>query len=71
MAYLRRNNIDVLPLPDLSLDLSPIEHLWDQFDRRVRKRQRQPRTLDRLRVALMEELQLIPQVSINRRIASL
>ena len=33
--YLRHNNIDVLPWPDLSPDLSLIEHLWDQLDRTV------------------------------------
>ena len=71
MDYLRRNNIDVLSWPALSPDLSPIEHLWDQLDRRVLKRQQQPQTLDQLRAALMEEWQRIPQVSINRHIASM
>ena len=70
MEYLRRNNIDVLPWPALSPDLSQIEHLWDQPDRRVRKRQQQPQTLDQLRAALTEEWQRIPRVSINRLIAS-
>ena len=69
MDYLRRNNIDVLLWPALSPDLSPIEHLWDQLDRRVRKRQQQPQTLDQLPAALMEEWQGITQVSINRLIA--
>ena len=71
MDYLRRNNIDVLPWPALSPDLSPIEHLWDQLDRRVRKRRQQPATLDQLRAALTEEWQRIPQASINRLIASM
>ena len=43
---LRRNNIGMLPWPALSPDLSPKEHLWDQLDRRVRKRQQQPQALD-------------------------
>ena len=55
MNYLRRNNIDVLPWPALSSDLSPIDHLWDQLDRRVHKRQQQPQTLDQLRAALTGE----------------
>ena len=55
MDYLRRNNIDVLPWLALLPDLSPIEHLWDQLDKRVRKRQQQPQTLDLLRAALIEE----------------
>ena len=69
MDYMRQNNIDVLPWPALWPDLSPIEHLWDQLDRRVRKRQQQPQTLNQLLAALMEEWQRIPQVSINRLIA--
>jgi transposase len=31
--FLANNNIDVLPWPAFSPDLSPIEHLWDQLDR--------------------------------------
>ena len=71
MDYLRRRNIDVLPWPALSPDLSPREHLWDQLDRRVRKHQQQPKTLDQLQAALTEEWQRIPQVSINRLVASM
>ena len=71
MDYLRRNSIDVLPWPALSPDLSPINHLWGQMDRMVRKRQQQPQTLDQLRAALMEEKQRIPQVSIKILIASM
>ena len=53
MDYMRRNNIDVLPWRALSPDLSLIEHLWDQLDKMVCKRQQQPQTLDQLRAALM------------------
>ena len=38
MAFFQQNNIDVMHLPPYSPDLSPIEHLWNVLDRRVRNR---------------------------------
>jgi hypothetical protein len=48
-------NINPLDWPPYSLNLSPIEHLWDEMDRRVRGRRNAPATLDQLRAALLEE----------------
>ena len=64
--FLAQNNINVLPWPALSPDLSPIEHLWDELDKRVRRHPQQPESVDQLRTALLEEWNNIPQARIQR-----
>ena len=71
MDFLHQNNVDLLPWPALSPDLSPIEHFWDQLDRQVRRRAQQLETLDQLRIALEDEWQRIHMASINRLIVSM
>ena len=41
--FLANNNIAPQAWPPYSLDLTPIEHMWDELDRRVRKRRNPPR----------------------------
>ena len=40
--FLANNNIPPLAWPPYSPDLTPIEHMWDELDRRVRKRRNPP-----------------------------
>jgi transposase len=35
-AYLTQQNVDLLPWPAVSPDLSPIEHVWGEMERRLR-----------------------------------
>ncbi len=43
--FLETENIPVLAWPAYSLDMSPIEHVWDALDRRIRQRIPVPATL--------------------------
>ena len=76
--FLANNNIVPLDWPPYSPDLSPIEHLWDELDRRVRKRQNPPpptppppATLAQLRNALINEWNNIPMRTVNALVNSI
>jgi transposase len=71
MDYLEQNNINVLPWPSKSPDLNPIEHLWDQLDKRVLQRQPLPQTLDQLRQMLQQEWRTIPRNNVRNLIESM
>ena len=53
--FLQDRNISVLPWPEKSPNLNPIEHVWDLLDRRVRARAISPRNFRELAGALVEE----------------
>ena len=67
--FLQEQQVNVLPWPAKSPDLSPIEHLWDVLDRRVRRRQ--PATLAHLELFLEQEWNAIPQNEIQTLIRSM
>lgn len=69
--FLADEDVDVLPWPAYSPDLSPIEHLWDVIDRRVRSRDPRPESLPALRLALQEAWDEIPQALIARLVNSM
>lgn len=64
MDYLHNNGINVMDWPAMSADMSPIEHIWDELDRRVRGRQPQPANVAQLRQALVHEWNNMPQAII-------
>ena len=61
---------DLIPIPN-RLDLTPIEHMWDELDRRVRKRRNPPATLAQLRNALIDEWNNIPVRTVNALVNSI
>ena len=58
------------PWSSKSPDLNPIEHLWDDLDRRVCSRQPAPQTMQELQQALEQEWGRIPQDRIRRLVES-
>lgn len=64
--FFQEHNIPLLPHPANSPDLNPIEHIWDEMERRLRRREEQPRNLDQLGEALRQIWLEIPQNTIQR-----
>ncbi|KAJ8869339.1 hypothetical protein PR048_030914 [Dryococelus australis] len=60
MQWYADNNVRRLDWPAQSPDLNPIEHLWDELDRRVRARQARPKSIAQLVEWLQEEWRRIP-----------
>jgi hypothetical protein len=58
--FLSSHNINPLDWPPYSPDLSPIDHMWDEMDRRVRGRRNAPATLDQLKATFLVEWDNIP-----------
>ena len=72
IQFLRNNNNDFIDdWPSKSLDLNPIELLWDNLDTRVRQRQNPHGNVNELCDALLEEWNNIPQAQINNLIHSM
>ena len=68
MNFFNDNHIRTLPWPALSPDLNPIEHLWDELGRRVRRRVNPPESIDQLQRTLTDEWNNIPQTFVMRLI---
>ena len=69
--FLGQNNVQVLPWPAFSPDLSPIKHLWDQLGRRVFNSRHNVHNRQQLIQTLNREWEAIPQYKIQRLIRSM
>lgn len=69
--FLAQHNVETIPWPAMSPDMNPIEHLWDELDRRIRSRNVAPTNVRQLFVALQEEWETIPQQHIQRLVSSM
>jgi hypothetical protein len=67
--FLQQQNLALLPWPAVSPDLSPIDHLSENLDRRIRRRN--PQTLGDLWTMLVQEWDVIPQFEIQILIRSM
>ena len=52
-TWLKKKQIEVLKWPPSSPDLNPIEHMWDELERRMKKHQ--PKNKDELKQCLLQE----------------
>jgi hypothetical protein len=71
MKWFEKRKVPLLPWPAQSPDLNPIEHLWDELDRRVRAHNPIPSNLTELKVVLQEEWVKIPPPVYQKLILSM
>jgi hypothetical protein len=65
IQFLEPENVPVLPWSAYSPDMSPIKHVWNALDQRVRKRVPVPANIQQLCAAIEEEWDNNPQATIN------
>ena len=70
VQFLQMNNVNVMDWPAFSPDMSPIEHLWDELERRVRV-QGPYHNLQQLEASLIQEWNRIPQNVIQTLVRSM
>jgi hypothetical protein len=68
---LQQNNVNVTSWPAQSPDLNPIDHLWDEIQRRLNEEQPSPTTAAELSVAFQRVWTIIPMAFINRLVNSM
>ena len=65
-AYLQSEGVTSVPWPALSLDLNPIEHIWDMLGRRILAREPPVQSIRQLEAAMHREWQQLSQQDILR-----
>ncbi|GBL94330.1 Transposable element Tcb1 transposase [Araneus ventricosus] len=70
-SYLESETFPQTGWPAGSLDLNPIEHVWDMLERRIASHSVPPGTIHDLQQALLQDWALLPQQAIKDTIASM
>ena len=68
--HLQQHNVTVMNWPSRSPDLSPIEHIWDELKRNVRKNHN-PQSLRELRQAVQRGWYNLPEQTVQRYVNSM
>jgi hypothetical protein len=71
MTFFDTSDINLMKWPGQSPDLNPIEHLWDELERRIRKRDPPPKSERELAVHLQEEWEKITDTVFQKLILSM
>src|SRR5688572_29993593 len=71
MTFFDDSNINLMKWPGQSPDLNPIEHLWDELERQIRKRDPPPVSERELAVILQEEWEKISDAVFQKLILSM
>lgn len=58
--WIQNNQINVLQWPSQSPDMNPMEHLWNELDRRIKNRSKLPTSVQNLWDIVQEEWEKIP-----------
>ena len=70
-AYLNANHVNVVDVPPKSPDLKVIENFLDELNRRVRRTEAIPTTLNQLRAKILNEWNNLPQNYVQRYVTSM
>lgn len=69
--FLHQHNIRTMPWPAMSPDLNPIEHLWDEIQRRLNQVLPRPTTRAELEAAFLRVWAQVPMAFVNRLVHSM